>query len=467
MRTLAQALRAGHPDDPLRRAFAPLGSWPTVDRLADFEAAKGQRSGEFDLDGGALAQIGTRFHDTAGTLTPAVAASLAAIGSGTKCVRVSHQPNFAAYLKLLSLFATADAVADRFELPSVYVINDCDAIANERFVRCLLPDVTRAKGHQYLSLPVNRQPHDSVAFRAPAPPLSWLVGIAERLEENFRSELRLIGIDPPDDALSVATVVEDIEYSLSVAQNLAEFTAVLLSRTVNLRLELPTPFLPGHLLWREVGADALGGMLSRWPEVLAAQESVARRLSAMPELEFNWDWLLDSELAPAWGLCACDRRVRLHFAKDSALVGHCAGCKSDMELAADEYSAQVAMGRLLPRVGLLDLTENAASAFDSGVSYMSSGTHSLIYGLVGQELGSPPLPQIFLDARGRFGSPIERLLASDWRPKSAMGLAPGAEIVTEGRATSLYYLTRVGCGALLDALSSWVTKRCFSENVIV
>jgi hypothetical protein len=465
MRELARALRAPPSANGLAEAFSPLGQWPTVNRLTDFEALRCRQAGEYTLDGGALARMGTRFHDSAGTLTQGVSENLARISAGTSCVRVSHQPNFAAYLKQLALFITADAVAGHLDLPPVYVINDCDVIANERFARCMLPDVTREKGYEYVALPPKRKPHDSVAFRVPPPPAHWLAELTKRLRDNVRDERRLIRIEPPEDALSIEEVVEDLEHALAVAQSLSEFTSVLLSRIVNLRLDLPIPFLPGHELWKEVGASALGDMLARWPEVSAAQATVASRLSVVAGLDFNWDWLRDTELAPVWWLCDCDRRIRLRLTDGATIAGRCGDCELDVSLASEECATEVARGRLLPRVGLLDLTESAVKTLDSGVSYMSSGAHSLIYGLVGEELGMAPLAQIFLDVRGRFGTPIERLFDSTWRPKAALGLDASAELVREGRATGIYYLTRLGRGDFGAALRRWIINGNFDDTV--
>jgi hypothetical protein len=234
---------------------------------------------------------------------------------------------------------------------------------------------------------------------------------------------------------------------------------------VNLRLGLPIPFLPGHELWKDVGAAAFGDMLVRWPEVAAAQATVADRLAALDGLRFNWDWLKDAELAPVWWVCDCNRRVRLRFVDGTTIAGRCAGCDADVALASDECTAAIADGRMLPRVGLLDLTEGAVRTLDCGVSYMSSSTHALVYGLVGAELGIAPLAQIFLDVRGRFGTPVERLFDSTWRPKAASGLVASVDVVRGGRASGLYYLTRLGGGELSGALRRWVLEGDFDDDV--
>jgi hypothetical protein len=181
-------------------------------------------------------------------------------------------------------------------------------------------------------------------------------------------------------------------------------------------------------------------------------------------LSFNWNWLLDDELAPVWWVCDCNRRVRLSLLGD-ALAGDCAGCGARVELPANETVAAVAHGRLLPRVGLLDLTEGASANLGRGVTYISSAAHTLIYGLIGERLGISPLEQIFLDPVGTFGSPVERLLNSTWRPKSAVGTAPAAELVRNGRASCFYYLTRLNRDALIGGIGRWVTSQPFDEPI--
>jgi hypothetical protein len=466
MRELAKLLRTAPQSDDIVRLFAMPLPWVAARRLEDFGWVDSTQHRRYSGDPIVAAAASEAFHVKAGTLTPAVNDRLAQVRAGARCVRVSHQPNFAAYLKEVSLFVVAEAVAERQDLAPIYVINDCDIVANDRFARCVLPDLTRGDGIDYLRLPRRRNPHDAISATAQLPSRAWLDESIARIRANEERETQATGISPPSGAVSVSTIADDLTYAYEFASTLSEFTAILLSRIVNLRLGRGVPFVSGLALWRSHGGQVLDDVVECWSRITDAQVAVARALEDVPQIAFNRGWLTDRRLAPVWYLCDCGRRVRLEF-EATRLSGACEHCQRVVRLSRPEHSVAVAEGRLVPRVGMLDLTESAVGGAACGVSYMSSSAHSLIYGLVGHLFGVALLPQVFLDARGGFGTPVEKLAASSWRPKRAVGLDSALSIVEDGRASALYYLTRVDIEDLVAGIRDWGLKQDFDDAISV
>jgi hypothetical protein len=404
------------------------------------------------------------FHGNAGTLTSAVGETLEALEQGQRCIRVSHQPNFAAYLKLVALFVATDVLAERTGYAPIYIVNDCDVVTNERFSRALLPDFTHPAGHRYLRLRLLGLPSATLAQLAPRPPETWLRETGARIIENFATELRLSRrVRSLDGQLEVEVILADLEYAWHNSQTMSQMTSIFLSRLANLRLALGIVFIPGSAVWREVGPQVVEYLFEHWEAMRAGQRLAAVTVASAGIEDFRTSWLIDRRLAPIWWACSCASRVRLDVAQDMSCFGVCRYCGEAVRLEKRRLSAETEMGRVLPRVGALNLAESMSSDLAFGVSYMSSCTHSLVYSLVAREMNIPVLPQIFLDARGNFSTPVE--IISEWRrpPKSAIGIGGAAAVVSQGRASIIYYLSRVKPEDLKTAIQNWAVSGDFDE----
>jgi hypothetical protein len=187
---------------------------------------------------------------------------------------------------------------------------------------------------------------------------------------------------------------------------------------------------------------------------LRAQQTVANQLMDAGIEGFPWRWLTSPRMAPVWWLCTCMCRAPLEFDEGyGALVGRCHHCGTEISLSVDRAADYIALGRILPRIGLFDMIEGIVGDILCGVTYMSSSIHSLVYGLVSHELGFRVLPQIFVDITGSFGTPIEVLHDSGRRPRFATGLTAADALVVNGRASSLYYLARTDMRQLVDRIT--------------
>ncbi len=346
-------------------------------------------------------------------------------------------------------------------------MNDCDIVTNRRFCRTILPDATHPRGGRYLSVRNPGEPSSLVMFRAALPSIEWLGSTIRMIRDNSEHEKKLLWQAAAKAHISIDDIISDIEFAWHNSRTLSEMTSILLSRVANVRLDLATVFLPGHALWMNVGPDLSTAILSRWPEVVRAQRFVAAQLEAAG-LDFNLAWLMEENLAPMWWICLCGSRVRLELETAfGPLRGTCGRCHEDALVHTRDVASQTADGRLMPRVGALDLAENLAGEIRAGVTYMSSATHSLATALVAQRLGIEALPQVFIDVHGSFGTPIEKLVSSAALLRSAVGLDKARAWIREGRASSLYYLSRSPVPALLEAIRHWIRDGNLDDSLEV
>jgi hypothetical protein len=457
VRGIVTQLRLAEAPPELMDTFQPLGTWPfarTAREVLMLEHGSSNPS-DFFMRPEALTSIGRAFHVRAGTLTPKVAESLDAMASGRQLIRVGHQPNFAAYLKLGSLFIAAEEAAAMIQVVPIYIINDCDVISNETFMRTILPDVTHPRGGVYLSVPLGGKASSSVNFQSSLPAYDWLRSTIGLIRENARGEMKITRQAEIPSQRSITDIVDDLEFSWHNARTLSEMTSIFLSRMVNIRFGLGTIFLSGHVLWNNVGPIVSAVLMERWTEVVRVQKQIALTIKEMSPY-FNLTWLTDEKLVPLWWVCHCTSRVRLRFRDDNMIFGTCGRCGREIRLPADEVPYEAGLGRLAPRVGALDFAEAMAPELRAGVTYMSSARHGLVYALLAHEMGVKPLPQVVIDIRGNFGTPIEMMLKLRGVPKAAIGFDRAIELISGGRASSVYYATRSDTAALSQSIRRWI-----------
>jgi hypothetical protein len=469
MTGIVAGLRLGEAPPEQLRLVSVLGSWPfatTASEILAFRHGSGDPSG-YSLPPGAAAGIGRAFHAMAGTLTPRVRQTLDAMRVGRQWLRVAHQPNFAAYLKVVALFIAAEEASLLTDTVPTYVMNDCDVITNKRFCRVILPDVTHPRGGRYLSVRDPGMPSSQVMFRAARPPVGWLQSTIQLIRDNSRQEESLLQHPRPGVRISVDDIVSDVEFAWHNSATLSEMTGILLSRVANLRLGLGTIFLPGHTLWMSAGTGISTAILGRWPEIARAQKRVA---SALEEagLDLNLSWLTEESLAPLWWVCSCGCRVRLDLETAAGpLRGTCGQCRRKALISVCDVASRTAGGQLMPRVGALDLAENLAGEMRAGVTYTSSAAHSLAAALVARELEIGALPQVFIDIRGFFGTPLEMTTGSAALLRQAVGLDRAKAWIAEGRASSVYYLTRAPVPALAASIRDWIRSGALDDPLEV
>lgn len=471
MHDLVARLRQGNAPPAVSEVFRAVGAWPyarSASELLALPREPGFRT--VPVAPSHSAELGREFHTLAGTLTPNVNQSLTELSVGRQCVRVAHQPNFAAYLKAFALLVASDEVAKMSGCVPVYLVNDCDVASNDRFARTMMPDFTSPRGMRYLSLPHRGYSSNSLASRRERPSRDWLNASMRLIEENCAMETRLSHIPQPAGSLTVEDINEDLTLAWEQSQTVSELTTIFLSRLTNVRLNLGVVFLQGHDVWQKVGAEVIGFLLNHWAIVVDAQIRVAGAVSnaGIDRFKtFTTGWLTDRQLAPVWWLCQCGSRVRLEFWSGSTTMqGRCQECLvAPVNIRLQNVAEEIAAGRLLPRVGALDLAEGLCSEIDVGVSYMGSGIHSLIYALVARELGLGDLPQVFLDINGAFDTPPEQMNRWARPPRAAIGIEEACDIVAAGRASATYYLTRVNIDRLVLGIRNWVSGSDLDRQV--
>ena len=273
VKDLVRRLRNDEVPHDVAEIFAELGTWPfarTADRVLSREPVHEQAT---SVPNSGAASIARRFHEDCGTLTHDVDASIRSLESGTRAIRVGHQPNFAGYLKLVSLLvAVAEVARNRNEIP-VYLVNDCDVVANQRFARSQIPEVNHPRGFRYLNLPKWKTDTSRLAFSAPRPSSDWLDEVVKAIRENAESESRLLPVNPSDAAVSSDAVVEDLRHAWESSQTLAELATCFLSRLVNIRMDTRVVFVSGFEVWRRTGGPLTHFLLEHWEDVKEAHSA--------------------------------------------------------------------------------------------------------------------------------------------------------------------------------------------------
>lgn len=455
---IATACRRGALPERLKGILAPLLPWLGAREIGTFKlAAQNHRnSGVRHPATIQMVACARDFHALAGTDTPAVEAAIERLEQGS-AVRMSHQPNFAAYCKLFCLFPALARLADLCGAAPVYVVNDYDSVTDERFRHAKLPDITHPAGFRYIGVPTKKLSNRRVAFTVPKPDPEWLQDLVSTIAENYELEWRRSRRTSYDKAL-LAAVIDDLEVAHAKATTLTELAAIFLSRLLSLRLNIPIVFVAGHEIWRRHGYGESLDLLEKWAHIREGRSAVQQELLACG---FAVE-ITDTEAVPYWWLCACGRRVALlsRAGNEAIADGKCDACSvaTSVDFANLEGAAKY-VDHILPRVGMQDLIVGTRYGFRSGITYNSSVAHSIPWGLAGELAGEPMMPQMFLTPRLALPFPIMSHDRSRER-QGLPGLNDAVEIVKDASCSSVYALTRLPANILREACWKWIERDC-------
>ncbi len=433
-----------------------LHPWIPSASAAEFVNAIGSGRSRTSADQGArsvLVQGARAFHERAGTMTAGVQNTLDAVAEG-RGLRLSHQPNFAAYCKLAALFPALATIAATSNQGPVYVFNDYDSVTDKRFSRARWPSPLKSIGYYTLGLPVRGNSHAMPAFTVSKPSSEWVAQTGRRIATLSVAEPLPVRMDRTETERRVSDLIADLEEAHALATTMTDMTAMLLSRIVNVRLSLPVAFVPGSLAWRIYGLESSFALLEIWPHLMENLYEMHAKLAAggvtgLPRR-------LNPEVAPYWWLCDCNWRTALYVGADGSSKEwrtDCRHCRQSEAVTVSVGRLDELRGRLLPRVGMQNLTISASYGFRGGVTYTSGAGHSIAWGLAGESAGVAMLPQLFLDPR--FDLP------ATWRTgemdlRHLRGAEPAEAMIADGYGTSLYSLSRLGHERFRHACATWV-----------
>jgi hypothetical protein len=450
LRRLIHAARGSALSDPLGAVLGEELQWLATDALEDW-LNRIPRGPETRLPTALRHHAGPaarRFHMRAGTLTPRVEASIERLAQG-RVVKLSHQPNFAAYCKLFFLMTPLHVIANKLDAAPLYVFNDFDTVGNERFRRVVVPDDSARLGYSYLRLPLAGVHRSHVMFAAPKPDLAWL---AQTLEALARA-LLAAGADERAGAPRAAELMTDLRYAHATAESMTDMCAVLLSRLVNLRLGVPVVFVSGYEVWRDFGLKASTTLLPLWQDVRSVAAQWRARLVDAGAGDIGWPRLPERCVAPYWWICECGSRAILEFAsgRTSGFRSRCTRCHRE---TVTSVGAGVESGRMVPRIEMHNIAISSVFGYTAGIAYASSAPHILLFNRVAASLGMAVLPQLFLDAN----------LGGDAKSRfpEAKSHQVGA-FIRDCRVSSMYILACTSAEAIQRALERWMQQ--FSSGV--
>jgi hypothetical protein len=329
------------------------------------------------------------FHSRAGTLDEAVKTRIANLEPG-KILRLAHQPNFFAYAKLIGQFFALEALAITGIAPLYYYI-DYDTVSDDKFRRCTLPDPTSPTGRRRVQLPRSfKEQRTAVAVAVPKPSEAWLGSVISQIRD-LASMYSKYGLTDERAEERASWLIHDLEYSWYNCRNTAEMTAILLSRFVNLRLQLSIPFVPGSAVWKEVAPINL----QREVELVALTASALQSAhKALTESGLNLRNLhIDPMLLPWWYICNCGSRVPLYLT-EKRISGKCPHCSTIIHQTIFSPEWWNSLDRTAPRILLHNLLNRSGFGYQAGVNHIGSAEHVIFHSLALDRRGGRPIPQL-------------------------------------------------------------------------
>jgi hypothetical protein len=206
------------------------------------------------LDRTAIAKLSTAFHARSDTLTDAVRASQDRYLQGAAVIRTAHQPNYLASANIVGQATVAEHLG-RLSCPDpaapravhMFTLIDYDICADRRYRHARLPSPTSRDGAIALSLPPLRHVHDVFMFaetETSAPDLDRL--LTDRIHNDYTLMSRRRAFNLPLQVVQerIGRIGAHLRFAADHAQSRSDFTAIVLSRIMNMELGLPTMFVP-------------------------------------------------------------------------------------------------------------------------------------------------------------------------------------------------------------------------------
>lgn len=370
------------------------------------------------------------FHRRAGTLSAEIENKIKRI-SENNLVRLSHQPNLLAYMKLIGQFIALDEMANRVEgsVPLFYFI-DYDITANRRFRQVEIPDPLARFGLSRIQLP-GRSQRTAIANVAKLPNREWLNTQATLLRKLAQSYEQLGFADGPIEP-RLRTLLDDLEFAFGAARNVAEFGAILISRYVNLWLQIPIPFLAGSVLWADVAQEAVQREMRRMAEIrgaIARAEQIAASCGITLSSHES-----ENDTLPWWKICHCGSRMALRMSDPLNVLGACPHCHHSYSVRVGSDAWRSDLLQSSPRILFHSLLNTSSFGYKTGVSHIGSAEHIILHSLALTLLGRAPLPQWLWECKGPFSTVLEEMISSE-----SHAIAQARSLIQTGNSSFIYF----------------------------
>ena len=394
-----------------------------------------------------IRQSATNFHDRAGTLTSAVRNNISRLFD-VHSIRVAHTPDMLPYYSVAMLPLVANQLARlvsqrvNSEVLEVYVAVDTDLATDRRVRTAVIPDVFRRGGELPLGVLTPRSERKRIIAAQRAPTLSEVTIWREFYLQSAARHLKFLGSRSRAKALekiayNVCGLFEDMSFAASTANDLAEFSNIVFSRLVNIKMGLPTVFLSQLDVCRALTSQFL----------------------AMHDEAANWQAL------SAEAVREFERRgVRV----GSAAVGSgfwlvCSGCGRRQPALANQSRIACDCGRdaagriMVPTVWVDNIVDVKVMGFVAGASYVGSSGHVAVSAEVHAQLGISYYHELLFSALGAIWGPPEitaRSLQADSSAASHFSdsVANVLARAAEGRTSFIY---PISCHGLPQVISGW------------
>jgi hypothetical protein len=395
-------------------------------QLADVSPSSG------DWSSRAVQESSTDFHRRAGTLTAEVAEQISRLHAG-KVVRLSHQPNFFAYMKLIGQFVGLQRLSILTNLAPIYYFIDYDTVFDARFNRSYVPDPTHPTGSTKLQLPRSLRSHrTATAGLVGIPSKDWLTDTKVTIEK-VALKFEQLGMTDGSIENRLSRIITDLDISWSQASNIAEMNAMLLSRYINLWMGVPIPFISGSFLWNQISSTSLKGVLEN-RENLELALNWARSELTRYGIEVKVPDDTRTSL-PWWHICKCGSRMHLILESESVATGTCTHCNNVVQLNLSEDYWTQHQSATIPKIILHNLLNRSGFGYVTGVNHLGSAEHVVTHSLAMSRLSQTPMAQWLWQCDG----PFDTVLEDTSRPLVGGFQRQAIELVQEGNASFLYF----------------------------
>lgn len=405
--------------------------------------------GDIDADG--VRREATRFHSRAGTLTPVVAQCIDMLLLQSYAIlRIAHTPDLLPYLAVALLPVLMNVLADELLLKGVptvqvFLVIDADESADLRVRTAIVPSATRSDGELRLRVPPSSSRHRVLAY-AEKPTEEVIRQWQTTLRDHSRSHLALLGAPrvghvQEEVVTNLTELSADLSYAQAAATSLGDFSAIFLSRLVNLHWRLPTVFIP---------QIAVAPFM--YPVLAAVDAQLARiRPESVRAVENLNRWGIETPSAAAllpdspqyWLVCRrCGRRTSMADVRKPA-HGECVSCGRRYLIDIGRFPGPEDP-IVVPKVRIDSLLDVVAWGAQAGTSYVGSSEHCFVTMETLACLGIPFIDVLWTPSVRRLG-PVQEALRVGGPARAH--LAPSALAKSEemtarirlGRASIVYH----------------------------